>query len=61
LAALCLAYFVKRINWLLIEKEEELCYRSLKVGDEVYKQVEKEGTDIKAMIDNRLDLMEQKA
>ena len=32
-----LAYIVKRIFWLLIEKDEELRYRSLKVGDEVLK------------------------
>jgi len=28
---------VKRINWLLIDKEDELRYRSLKVGDDILK------------------------
>lgn len=28
-----LLYLVRRINWLLIEKDEELRYRSMKVGD----------------------------
>jgi|LauGreDrversion4_2_1035121.scaffolds.fasta_scaffold834373_2 hypothetical protein len=29
-----LFYLVKRINWLLIEKDDELRYRSMKLGDD---------------------------
>jgi hypothetical protein len=29
-----LLYLVKRINWLLIEKDDELRYRSMKLGDD---------------------------
>jgi hypothetical protein len=32
LAAVSLMYLVRRIYWLLLEKDEELRYRSLKVG-----------------------------
>ncbi len=42
LGAGSLLYLVKRINWLLIDKEDELCYRSLKAGDDVMKT---EGND----------------
>lgn len=37
LGAVSLLYLVKRIHWLLIEKDDELRYRSLKVGDDVMK------------------------
>ncbi len=59
LSALCLLYVVKRINWLLIEKEEELCYRSLKIGEEVLKTEGKgdDEEDLKAIVDKRLDMM----
>lgn len=30
-----LSYAVRRINWLLIEKDEELRYRSLRIGEEI--------------------------
>ena len=57
LSVLCLLYVVKRINWLLIEKEEELCYRSLKLGEEVLKTEGMDEEDLKSMVDNRLDMM----
>ena len=57
LSVLCLLYVVKRINWLLIEKEEELCYRSLKIGEEVLKTEGKDEEDLKAIVENHLDTM----
>ena len=57
LSVLCLLYVVKRINWLLIEKEEELCYRSLKIGEEVLKTEGKDEEDLKAIVENHLDSM----
>lgn len=33
LSVVSLMYLVRRINWLLIEKDEELRYRSMKIGD----------------------------
>lgn len=33
LGVVSLLYLVKRINWLLVEKDEELRYRSMKIGD----------------------------
>ena len=54
-------YLVKRINWLLIEKEEELCYRALKVGQEVLLSEGKEDEEnMKVMIEKRLDMMNNK-
>ena len=57
LAVLCLLYVVRRINWLLIEKEEELCYRSLKIGPEVLKTEGDEESDLKVMVERRLDMI----
>ena len=48
---------MKRINWLLIEKEEELCYRSLKIGEEVLKTEGRDEEDLEAIVDNRLDMV----
>ena len=58
ISAICLVYIVWRINWLLKEKEEELSYRSLKVGDEVLKnEGSEDNDDMKKMIDRRIDAM----
>ena len=46
-----------RIHWLLVEKEEELSYRSLKVGDEVLLSEGKDEENLKEMVDKRLDMM----
>ncbi len=50
-----------RIYWLLVEKEEELCYRSMKVGQEVLLSEGKDDEEnLKDMIDKRLDMINQK-
>ncbi|TNV77349.1 hypothetical protein FGO68_gene7993 [Halteria grandinella] len=43
LSVISLLYLVKRINWLLIEKDEELRYRSMKIGDDDVLQKQKSG------------------
>ena len=61
LSVICLLYVVKRINWLLIEKEEELRYRALKVGEEVLlSEGKNDDENLKELIDRRLDMMNQK-
>ncbi len=59
LGAGSLKYLVKRINWLLIDKEDELCYRSLKAGEDVLKTEGKDEEDssegAKKYVERRLD------
>ncbi len=58
LSVICLLYVVKRINWLLVEKEEELRYRALKVGEEVLlSEGKNDDENMKEMMDRRLDMM----
>lgn len=42
IAIISLVYIVKRIMWLLNEKDDELRYRSMKVGEEILKKEDKD-------------------
>ena len=46
LGAGSLIYLVRRINWLLVEKDDELRYRSIKIGEEI-DVLKKQGSNVK--------------